>query len=608
MPLDFATAFYERSSPTLLSRQKPSDADKPDKKSDNWPAIFFHLEARLGALRSWRWSWWSYWSRLAEFILPRRYRWLVTANTYNRGLPINQAIIDETASQAMLVCAAGLWTGLTSPSRPWFKLKQALPWLTLDAAGKAWLEDTEHRLYTVLAGSNFYNQMAQAFQDVTTFGTSPPIVYEHDETIIHFALPCAGEYFLAVGASLVDDTLYREFTLTVNGIVDMFSLEECPQQVKKLWAAGGAGLETEYVIAHAIEPNFSIRDRSGGRDISPVPGIYSFREFYWLRGIRSEKELSRKGFWEQPFAAMRWSVVSNDPYGRSPGMDILGSTMQLQQETKRKGEFIEKLIRPPMGGDPALKNEPASIRPGELTFVNADSGKKGFWPLFEMQAAALQPMIADLAEIRQRIKDGFFVNIFMAISQMEGVQPRNELELTKRDLERLQVLGPFIQLFETEAAGPILKRVLAIMERRGIIQPRPPSMARMPIKIDFVSILRLAQRAAETASMERTFAVAGSLSEAAKAAGLADPIRIINLDAAMRSYADMVSFPSNVIYTPDEVRQGDQARAAQARAAAMAAATPQVVDAAKNLSQTPIGGGQSALQAMIGGGGAGGPG
>ena len=72
---------------------------------------------------------------------------------------------------------------------------------------------------------------------------------------------------------------------------------------------------------------------------------------------------------------MRWSVVSNDPYGRSPGMDILGSTMQLQQETKRKGEFIEKLIRPPMGGDPALKNEPASIRPGELTFVNADSGK-----------------------------------------------------------------------------------------------------------------------------------------------------------------------------------------------------------------------------------------
>ena len=125
-------------------------------------------------------------------------------------------------------------------------------------------------------------------------------------------------------------------------------------------------------------------------------------------------------------------------------------------------------------------------------------------------------MIADLAEIRQRIKDGFFVNIFMAISQMEGVQPRNELELTKRDLERLQVLGPFIQLFETEAAGPILKRVLAIMERRGIIQPRPPSMARMPIKIDFVSILRLAQRAAETASMERTFAVAGSLSEAAK--------------------------------------------------------------------------------------------
>ena len=243
MPLDFATAFTRGVRLPCYRVRNHLTRTSPDKKSDDWTAIFFHLEARLGALRSWRWSWWSYWSRLAEFILPRRYRWLVTANTYNRGLPINQAIIDETASQAMLVCAAGLWTGLTSPSRPWFKLKQALPWLTLDAAGKAWLEDTEHRRYRGLAGSN-YNQMAQAFQDVTTFGTSPPIVYEHDETIIHCALPCAGEYFLAVGASLVDDTLYREFTLTVNGIVDMFSLEECPQQVKKLWAAGGAGLET----------------------------------------------------------------------------------------------------------------------------------------------------------------------------------------------------------------------------------------------------------------------------------------------------------------------------------------------------------------------------
>jgi hypothetical protein len=426
------------------------------------------------------------------------------------------------------------------------------------------------------------------------------LAYEHVDTVIHCALPCAGEYYLALGASLVDDVMYREFTLTVNGIVDMFGLDNCPEQVRKLWVEGGAGLENEFVVAHAIEPNFAIQSRGGGPDVSPVPRMYPFREFYWLKGIRTEAELSRKGFWEQPFAAMRWSVVSNDPYGRSPAMDVLGSTKQLQQETRRKGEFIEKLVRPPMGGDPEMKNEPASINPGQLTFVNTATGKKGFWPLFEMPPAALAPMVADLAEIRQRIKDGFFVSIFMAISQMEGVQPRNELEITKRDLERLQVLGPFIQLFETEVAGPLLKRVLAIMERRGMVPPAPPSMRGVPLKIDFISILRLAQRAAETASMERTFAVAGNLSAAAKAAGVPDPIRIINLDEALRNYGEMVSFPSRVFYTPDQVQQIDGAKAAQARAAMMAQASLPAVQAAKTLSETNVGGGNNALQAMLG--------
>jgi head-to-tail connecting protein len=604
MPLDAAHAYYEASSPTLLSQQDPADADKLQRPGKDWDTIYAHLEARLAAMRAWRWSWWALWSSLAEYILPRRYKWLITANTYNRGNYINNTIVNETSTQSMETCAAGLWTGLTSPSRPWFKLTvQAVHEKKVDAEGKAWLEDTEQKLYTVLAGSNFYNIMAQSFQDVATFGTAPVLIYEHDENVIQCMLPCAGEYYLACGSSMVDDVLYREFTLTVNGIVDMFGLDNAPEEVRKKWVSGGAGLEDEFVIAHAIEPNFALQDRSTGRDISVVPGTFPFREVYWLKGKKTEAELSRKGFYEQPFGAMRWSVVSNDPYGRSLGMDNLGSTKQLQQMVRREGELIEKIVRPPMGGDPELKNEPASIQPGQLTYVNTQGGKKGFWPLFEMPATAVTPLSANIAAIEKRLKDGWLVNIFMAISQMEGVQPRNELELTKRDLERLQRIGPFIQLFETEAAGPYLKRTLRIMSRRGIIQPPPPSMRGVPVKIDFISILRLAQRAAETASMERTFAVAGNLSAAAKAAGVPDPIRIINLDEALRSYSDMVSFPSKVLFTADEVMEHDKERAQQAQQQQALQATLPAVQAAQTLSKTDVGGGNNALQAMLSGGG-----
>ena len=51
----------------------------------------------------------------------------------------------------------------------------------------------------------------------------------------------------------------------------------------------------------------------------------------------------------------------------------------------------------------------------------------------------------------------------------------NELELTKRDLERLQSLGPFVNLFTTEVAGPAVMRALDICQRRRLIGPPPPA-------------------------------------------------------------------------------------------------------------------------------------
>jgi hypothetical protein len=601
--LSYVEAYYEAMSPSLLAQQPASTSGSGPAPGKDWGVIYQALEARLGALRTWRYSWWQYWASLAEFILPRRYKWLVTANTMNRWLPINNAIVDSTATLAMQICASGMWTGLTSPSRPWFKLGLALPWAQLDAEGEAWLYDTEQRLYAVLGGSNFYTIMAQAFQDVATFGTAPVIIYEDFEDVIRCYLPCAGEYYLAVGARLSVDTLYREFTLTTRDIVEMFGFDNCPAEIQKLWADGGASLEQESVVAHAIEPNTALSGKRGKGDIRVVPGNFPYREVYWLKGAKTERELSRKGFTEKPFFAARWSTVSNDAYGRSPGMDALGDTKQLQMETRRKGEFIEKLVRPPMGADVELKNEPSSILPGHITYTNTQGGKKGFYPLFEVSPAALSPMVDDITKVQDRINRAFFVDVFMAITRMEGVQPRNELELTKRDLERLQVLGPFIELFETECAGPAITRVLGILERRKMLLPRPKSMQNMPLNIDYISMLKLAQRASETASMERTFAVAGNLSAAAKAAGVADPIRVINLDESFRLYAEMVSFPSKGLYSPDQVEEHDQARLKATQQQQMLQATLPAVDAAKTLSDTNVGGGQSALTAMLGGGG-----
>lgn len=600
-----AVAAYEEMSASMLSKQPLTAPDKLDNIKSAWSVFFIHLESRLGMLRNWRYSWWAHWARLAEFFLPRRYHWLVVANRMSRGNPINDAIIDSTPTLAVNVCASGLWTGLTSPSRPWFAIEGPVG-LELDVDAKGWIEDRQRLYYQILAESNFYQEMAQAFQDVVVFGTAPIIVYEDFEDIIRLYLPCAGEYYLASGGRLSVTDLYREFTYTVKQIVDFFQIDNCPPEVKKLWAQGGASLENEFVVAHAIEPNFAVAKEQGGdEEAKIVPGKFAYREIYWLKGIKTAAPLSVRGFNGKPFMAARWSKVSNDAYGRSPCMDALGDNKQIQLETRRKAEFIDKGVRPPMGANVELKNEPSSIISGMITYMSTEGGKKGFWPLFEPQAQWLAGITADIEKVSARIERCLFVDVFMAITRMEGVQPRNQLELTKRDLERLQQLGPFITLFENEFGNPFFERLDDIVTRRRLQKPKPDSLKDVPLKIKYTSIMRLAQQSAEAVGMKDFFGTMGGLSSAAKAAGVPDPLRIVDLDKSARRFAEITSIPSNLLFTDQEVMQHDKIRQKAMQQAQMPQQAMAAVTAAKTLSDTNVGDSNNALGALLGGGGGG---
>lgn len=584
-PSSADTAPYESMGPTLLSRQPPAMRDGPGQMQEVWQTTFTHLEAKLGAMRSWRWAWWAYWAQLARFFIPFRYVWLVVANKMWRGSPLNDSIIDSTGQLAVRTCKSGMWTGLTSPSRPWFKMGIGLPWVKLDSDGKEWLEDTEQKIYTVLGQSNFYDTMAQGFEDEVVFGSAPVICYEDAEDVCRFYLPCAGEYYLDLGARLSHDTVIREFTLNVKQIVEQFTLAKCPAQVRQLWATGGAGITREFVVGHAIEPNYALQAiGSTVNKVNIVPQRFTWREVYWLRGIATPEPLTVRGFNGQPFAVFMWKHVSNDPYGRSPCMDALGDVKQTQVQTLRENEFLEKGIRPPMGAHVGLKNEPASIMPAQITYM---AEKAQFWPLFEVNPQWLAGIRAGKTEVNARVNKCLFVDLFMAISQMEGVQPRNELELTKRDLERLQELGPVIALNE-HALDILIRRVLDILTRRRLLKAMPPSLANVPLKISYVSIMRLAQKSAEAVAMKDGFATAGALSSAAKAAGVPDPIRVINLDAALRHYLDITNFPNNSTFTEDEVQQHDAARAKAQQEAQIPGQAMAAVTAAKTLAQTPL--------------------
>src|SRR4029077_21211942 len=115
-------------------------------------------------------------------------------------------------------------------------------------------------------------------------------------------------------------------------------------------------------------------------------------------------------FNEQPFFALRWSNTSNDPYGRGPGMDVAGDIAQRQHEDVRKGEYIDTFVRPTMVGDARLKNQPSSIRSGDITWVNGADGKNMFYPAFEVSPQGFAPLSEDIGKVEARINRCFFVD------------------------------------------------------------------------------------------------------------------------------------------------------------------------------------------------------
>lgn len=601
-------AFYETANPATLAKQKTEPSKKKPIEGiskEDWGILRNHLEGRLSMLRTWRDTWWiQNYSDLAKFILPRRSIWLTQSagglpspNSMTRGLEINQAILDPTATFATRICAGGLMSGLASPSRPWFKIIPAMRGVTIDDEARKWLDSIEDVVYTVLARSNFYNSFAQECEDIVIYGTAVNIIYEDEKDLIRCYTPCVGEYYLASGATMRVDGLYRAFVMTIAQIVDFFGLDNCPADIQKLWKEKGGAITTERLIAHSIEPNFAIT----GSNVGKVKGEFTWREVYWMYGTGTPYPLSIRGFMDNPFTASRWSTQSNDAYGRSPGMDILPDVRQLQVETLRKAEGIEKGVRPPLIGSAELMNKPATQLPGHLTLLNGDIGAgKGIRSIYE-QPFDLDHISQDIALIQQRIKVGLFNDLFLMISEGPTNQ-KTATEIQAKLVEKMNVLGPVVEGLLSESLQPKLRRIFGILKRKNMIEPPPESMRGVPLDIQFVSMLALAQKAASTGGIEALMRLVGELGQIHP-----EVLDNVDFDETLQEYNDLLGNKQKILKGPKTVADIRQQRAqAQQKQeqAALAAHAATVADkgasAANTLSQTPVGSGGTALDQMLG--------
>lgn len=551
-------------------------------------ALLVRCNQRLQALDQTRLSWWRTWRPLARWINPRLARFLETANENTRGRLHNRRIINSTALTASQRFSAGLLAGVASPARPWFKVRiVANDNAQQNPAVKAWLDEVTKRMLRVFAESNFYRALATMLEQIGVFGTGVMIMYEDFKDIIRCVPIATGEYYSAVDHRLETTTLARKFAMTLEEIVGEFGLESLPDDLQQSYRNGS--LSQEQMIGHLIMPNDDrVWDAKGamGRP---------FVEVYWLLGANAGKALEVTGYHERPFMTGRWNVTGNDAYGHGPGDDALGDVIQLQITEKRKGQFIEKMVNPPVVADAVLEGKATSTTPGAVTFIPPGQNGVGFKSVYDMKPEGLSALKEDISETEQRIKTVFFEDLFLMISQMEGVQPRQNMEIMERKEEKMLMLGPPLERLHDEVLRLCVKRLYAIMNRNKLLPPCPAQLHGKSIEIEFVSILAQAQKATALTAIERLFAFAGNI------AGTKPEIMDkLDADEALEQYADILGAPSTIIVSADAVAKIRAARAKQAQVDAGVQTGTAGAMAAKNLSETNVGGGQNALQKITG--------
>ena len=127
-----------------------------------------HLLQRWQTLKNERTRWDTAWQQLADLFLVGRWRSDTDTSAY-KDPRIASKLLNSTGVLAMRTLAAGMQGGMTSPVRPWFRLK--LRGYEDHGGVNAWLDQVTEIMREVLHKSNFYNAVHGLYSDLGTFGT-----------------------------------------------------------------------------------------------------------------------------------------------------------------------------------------------------------------------------------------------------------------------------------------------------------------------------------------------------------------------------------------------------------------------------------------------------
>ena len=561
---------------TILGSAKPADTlpvkkKLPEKKK---------LARKLNQLYEKRRDYVNRWIEIRDYQLPFIGEFDETGDKLTPARRKDLKIAQGVAWLAAQVFAAGVMSGLTPPSRQWFRFAFKRPDLNGNVEAMKVLDQRQEIVSYILAKSNFYNSVHSVYLELP-FGQCPLAIFYDPQNGVRFQAMTIGTYALGVDGYGKVDTVARKYEMTLQQIINCFGVDALPKNLQEQVKAG-VGLDKKHQVIWLVEPNDN--RLPGYVDKLNMP----YRSVYWLDKSQEDEFLYVGGFEEWAIPVARYLVNGLEPYGKGPGWFAEGDSKMLQLLKKDYLTAVELSIKPPMKGPAQLMNNGGiNLIPGGLTAVD-DQSQQYVTPLFDVKldlAHAQQEII----RIEDAIKRAYSADLFLMLDSLDNGR-MTAREVMERTQEKLQQLGPVVERLQDEFLNPVIHRVYSIIERSGGFPPIPQELLEVigdeDIEVDYISPLAQAQKMSGLVNIEQGIAQVAQMAQL-----WPEVLKKIDPLATISKYFEMLGAPAVMQRSNEAVaeilaqeQKAMQEQQEMANTMAMAQAAAPLADAAKNMT------------------------
>lgn len=247
-----------------------------------------------------------------------------------------------------------------------------------------------------------------------------------------------------------------------------------------------------------------------------------------------------------PGIVWRWKKCNNETWGRGPVMEALPSIISLNEMARVELASANlNTFRPYMGFSDAVFN-PHTFRLQPFSIIPiAPIGSNGQVPLIPLPNSA-DPNFAQMtiADLRMQIKALLFAE---EATDSKGVQPATRYEISLKQQNLAEKIGPIFTRMQQEMLWPIIKRFAFILNSMGILPY--PKVGNVPIIFRYKTPLGLAKGRAE---IEKLIQYVQTMQ------GIIGPEATqiyINHETAPYIIADYMQLDKRLLNTPEDVKK-----------------------------------------------------